>query len=210
MQGLRGASYFVAASHLAAAALAAVVIAPGAPGSGELADRAAWIAGHEAGWIAGWAAWVLAGLGLVAFVWMLRRRLDPRGRDEALGAALALAALGLALEASAHAISALGLPARARAPSLDGFVAAEGTTRLLGVVLAQIAFVAMTLLVVRALAAAELGGRVARVAGYCNAACGAAMILAGLFELDALVPVATSALVLSLAAMTIAVGRAAR
>ncbi len=209
MQALRGASYLAAASHVLSAVLAGLVIAPGTPGSAELAARAAWIAGHEAGWIAGWAAWGIAGLGLLAFVWVLRRRLDPRGRDEALGAALALAIVGLALEASAHAISALVLPDLARAPSLDGLVAAEGSTRLLGVVLAQIAFVGMTVLVVRALAAAALGGRVAQRAGHVNVACAVAMIACGLFELDALVPVATTGLVLSLAGMTIAVGRAA-
>lgn len=205
---LRSASYFAAASHLAALAFAGFALAPGTAPD-DVRARVAWIAAHPARWAAGWGAFIAAGIGLVAWVVLVRRRLDPRGADEALGDAVALSVVGLGLESAGHGVSALALPHLARQLALEGVVAAEGAARLASTVLAPLAFAAATLLVVRALAASGLGGRAATLAGYVNVACALAMTAAGLLEAGALIPVATAGVVLSLSVLTLTVGRAA-
>jgi hypothetical protein len=122
------------AVNLAAIAAMGLLLAPATPAGGEVAARAAYIAGHRPAVVAGWLLWIAASLALLANFAVLRSLLSPyrnsdsgyRGRlplsairyplsDFLLRYALAVATVGAALDIGADLLMLAVLPSLAAA-----------------------------------------------------------------------------------------------
>lgn len=207
--GVRSAAWTTAATHVAAAALAGVVLRPGTPAAADLPTRAAYVAGNPGAWTVGWAAWVVA---FVALLWLaveMQSDLDPARKRTDLRLALICMVLGSAAELVAHALSAGLLPDLAQAGQLEVYGATERATQVLGQGAGQLFFALGMLGWVRALDAGT-HGRACLVLGYLNVAAGVLGTGVSLLGLHAAVAPATGAVIGTLAGFTFLLGRARR
>ncbi len=93
-----------AAANLVAALVLATVLAPATPLVADPAERARYVGEHLLLWRAGWGTWMVAALTLLWFyVWW-------RGKVGAGGAAVVVAAAGLAADLSAETLLVVSAP----------------------------------------------------------------------------------------------------
>jgi len=87
-----------AAANLIAAAVLALLLAPGTPLVADVAERERYIREHLVLWRAGWVTWMLAAVTLLwCYAWWRARVNGPRG-------AIVLAAIGIIADLSAEAM----------------------------------------------------------------------------------------------------------
>ena len=203
--------------HVAALAIAAIVLAPGT--TGDEASRATYIASHSQAWMAGWLAWAIATTGLLGLFLALSRRL---GATPLLQLGLAAIAAAAGIEFAGHLHNAFEVVKAAAGANADptslaelgrlaigrgsraSFASRLEQARWLGAAIPQPLFAIGTLIFVRAIAHAG-GSRVVVVAGGASAATSLAMAAAALFApewpFSAATAVAVTTLVVFLAGL---------
>ena len=206
---LRGCAWAVAVAHLAAGVVGAFVIAPGT--SAAEADpgvRMAHVASHAGAWFAAWFIPMAAALTMIALAATLKARLKERVASDALELALAFTIFGAAVEVTASCFAAVMLPALARTQDRALFQALELTVLIATSTVGNTGFTLGQLLLVRTLKQAG-APRVVVTLGALNVLAGAVFVAVGVAGVPVLVPMATGAVFVTLAAYAVVLARSA-
>lgn len=184
-----------AAVHLAGLAAAWFWLRPGSPGA-DIAERRAHLVTHPVAWTLGWSAWIVAAIGFVAFLAVLRRVRPGRSLD----VALALGTLAAAVDIATDALL-LTFPTMTAGDPAPLFVIYDRAAALGGLVLAN------GLYSVAVLVAAWPMGGLARVLGAASFGSGALVALGGMGLGYPLVTLATGPTILLYLSWTAAAAR---
>lgn len=192
--------------HLAALGMSAGVLAPGTPSGADLPARMIYVAADPRRWGMGWVAWMLAALTMVWFVVAIRDWLGDRGEPRRLRLASHLIVFGAAVETMGHVLAAGMLPSLAAAQQGPTFVAVERAIELSGAASA-FCFAPGIGIVVASLARHPAIGRFTLGAGVLNVAGGFGMAFVQFAGETKMMPVATGAVVLTMAAFALSLAR---
>ncbi len=192
--------------HLAALGLAGGVLAPGTSAGGDLATRMAYVAADPRRWGSGWVAWVLAGLTVVWLVVAIRDWLGDHAEPRRLRLASHLIVLGAAIETVGHLLSAGALPSLAAAQMGPSFAAVERTAEL-ATAASSFCFAPGMAIVVASLVRHPNVERFTLGAGVLHVLCGYGMAFVNAAGAARVLPVATGAVVLTLAAFCLSLAR---
>ncbi|MEM6994951.1 MAG: hypothetical protein AAF721_30845 [Myxococcota bacterium] len=206
MSSPRSACVVTGVVHLAALGLAGGVLAPGTTSAGDLASRMAYVAADPRRWGSGWVAWMLAGLTMVWMVVAIRDWLGEHAEPRRLRLASHLIVLGAAIETVGHLLSAGALPSLAAAQQGAAFAAVERTSELAAAA-AAFCFAPGMGIVVASLVHHPKAERFTLGAGVLNVLSGYGMAFVHAAGAAQLLPVATGAVVLTLAAFCLSLAR---